>query len=311
LRAHEALLVVFLAAEACGSGNAAARHEAVEPAAVLDAFFSDGLTRCEKDADCVTRVCDLSPVFTFSVSGGYCTGFPNAFERWQRVLLARKLGEKARSDEELRKLLWERLDDESRFAVRGEEQEVLLLVPAAVGTQDAIERIRKIHSTADGALRLMAGLMLASEPGEDGLDAIVQGAQSSVERLRMHAASAAGVRCRNARVPNGRNEREESVTPDDVDESRSALVRQDPGVPVRRSLGAPPEVAVLADLLSDKNVQVRQAAAIALAECLQAAARPVLERRLEELRAGAPAKPGDLFVVESALADLEQQGQGK
>jgi hypothetical protein len=239
-----AIAGLVIACAGCGEGST--DPAAASPDAVLAAFFDDDLVRCERDSDCLAGVCDLTPVFTFSVSGGYCVGFPGAFERWQRVLLARKLADLIRADPALAERVWSRLADESRFAVRGEEKELLLLVPALVGTPEAMEQVRDVYRQGDSGLRTMAGLYLAaSNPGSDeGVDRLVEASASSVDRLRMHAAWAAGQRCD------------------------------------RTGLG------ILADLLRDRSALVRQAAGLSVERCPAADARPLLEARRAELDTG-------------------------
>jgi hypothetical protein len=134
-------------------------------------------------------------MFTISVSSGYCLSFPNAFERWQRLLLARKLAKWARDDANLTSLILQRVEEELGFAHRLPELEAIYLILASLATSEALLLLEVLHDDAEGPARQLAGLCLAEAGIVAGLDDVVVAAQSSVVRLRLHAARAAAGLC--------------------------------------------------------------------------------------------------------------------
>ena len=161
----------------------------------MGAFFDDDLRQCEKDSDCLTGFCDMTPVFTISTSGGYCMGFPNAFDRWQRVWLADRLTERAKANPRIHDALLKRLEDEKEYALRPAEKEVVILLLAGVASNAAHERLKALYLEEDGGAKRLAGLKLAMAGMEHASGEVVDAALSSVVRVRMHAASAAAGLC--------------------------------------------------------------------------------------------------------------------
>jgi len=183
-----------LFAAAC-SGPAGGKGTGQSAVEVVDAFFDDDLRQCTKDADCLTGFCDMTPVFTISTSGGYCMGFPNAFDRWQRVWLAERLAERARADEAVHDVLLKRLEEEKEYVLRPAEKEVVILLLAEVASQPAHERLKELYKQEEGGPKRLAGLKLAVAGFEEASGEVVEAALSSVVRVRMHAAAAAGGLC--------------------------------------------------------------------------------------------------------------------
>jgi len=164
-------------------------------AEIVASYFDDDLRQCGKDSECLTGFCDMTPVFTISTSGGYCMGFPNAFERWQRVWLANSLAERAKADPAVHAALLKRLEEEKEYALRPAEKEVVILLLAGVGSDAAHERLKALYREEDGGPKRLAGLKLAAAGFEEVSGEVVDAALSSVVRVRMHAAAAAGGLC--------------------------------------------------------------------------------------------------------------------
>jgi hypothetical protein len=170
------------------------------PEQVLAAFFQEELKPCTESAECTTGHCDLTPVYTISVSAGYCLSFPNAFDRWQRVELAERLARRAAAEPALMAVLLARLENELTLATRPGEKETLYLILGALRTAPAATLLRRAFETEQGALREVAGLALAEAGDAAGADVVVEAAFSPVVRVRMHAARAAGGLCSETAV---------------------------------------------------------------------------------------------------------------
>jgi len=166
--------------------------------AVVAAFFQEELVRCDSDAECLTGRCDLTPMFTISVSGGFCASFPNAYERWQRIELAESLAGLAREDPELMALVLARVDDELAHVRRPAEKEAVIVLLVRLGVPDAVARLRELSVREEEPIRRLAGLSLASIGDESGSDELVEASLSAVVRMRMHAAHSAGGLCKGA-----------------------------------------------------------------------------------------------------------------
>ena len=239
----------------------------VESGPALDAqrlvapFFEQNLIACQENRDCVTGLCDKTPFFAVSDLGGYCLAFPNAFERWQRVWLARRLGESARGDAQVASQAMERIERELGQVFHPAEREILVLLLSELGTPEALARLEQAYAAESGGIKQLCALKLAQAGREQYSEQVVEAALSSTVRLRMHAASAAGGLC------NG------------------------------------PALGALQELIGDVNVQVRQAAAQALAGCRGETARKALARKLEENQDDFSARPGDRFLFGAALKE--------
>lgn len=165
------------------------------PDEVLAAFFSEELLQCTSAADCVTGKCDLSPVFTISTSGGYCLSFSSAFERWQRLELARSLADMARRDGALHDAVLARVREELQFVRPGPEEEAMVELLGAMRTSESLALLRQLHAGLAGEARPLAALALARVGDDAGLDDVVAASFSPVVRVRVHAAAAAGGLC--------------------------------------------------------------------------------------------------------------------
>lgn len=185
-------LILAAGVVSCQEGDVSRKMGADDP---VEAFFEESLYRCEKNSDCASGLCDLTAKFTVSVSSGYCMSFPNAFDRWQRIALAMRAGEVARSDPELRERLLSRVDQKLNGFPTVADKEAMAFVLRWVGTQEALERLRLLHDREKGAVRRLAGLLLAAAGDASGEEDMVQASQSAVVRTRLYAVHAAAGLC--------------------------------------------------------------------------------------------------------------------
>lgn len=188
-----ALLLVSCGREASWSGPTEERLAELEAA-----FFDEELKPCTSSEECSSGHCDLTPVYTISVSAGYCVTFPSAFERWQKVELADRLADYVRRFPGLAERVEARLAREYLDGDRAGDLETAYLVLAGLGSESAVARLAVEYETRTGTVREVAGLALAEAGDRRGLDAVVDAAFSPVVRVRMHAARAAGGLCSEA-----------------------------------------------------------------------------------------------------------------
>lgn len=183
---------------ACGGefSGGSPKEERVE--SLVTAFFSEELKPCTSSADCPTGHCDLTPVYTISVSSGYCISFPSAFERWQKVELADRLAAYSRDLPQLAVRVESELAREYLNGNRPADLETAYLVLVALGTESAVARLAEEYVSRTGAVREVAGMALAEAGDPRGIDAVVAAAFSPVVRVRLHAARAAGRLCNGA-----------------------------------------------------------------------------------------------------------------
>ena len=187
-------VTVLLSAAGCARLEPPA-PERPSPENVLSAFFSEELLQCTADEDCTTGECDLSPVFTISTSGGYCLSFSSAFERWQRLELARSLARMASGDSGLHDAVLARVKEELQFVRAGPEEEAMVELLAALGTEESIGLLGELYRGLDGEVRSLAALALARSGDPTGIDEVVDVSFSPVVRLRIHAAVAVSGLC--------------------------------------------------------------------------------------------------------------------
>jgi hypothetical protein len=159
------------------------------------AFFSEELKPCTESSECSSGHCDLTPVYTISVSAGYCVSFPSAYERWQKVELAGHLADYVGELPQLAKRIEARLAKEYLNGDRPADLETAYIVLLALGTDEAIARLAAEYESRTGTVQEVAGLALAEAGDERGIDAVVGAAFSPVVRVRLHAARAAGHLC--------------------------------------------------------------------------------------------------------------------
>jgi len=183
-------LIVMAVLLGCARQDEGASGPQGEAAAAL---FEESLHRCEKNSDCVTGLCDLTPSFTVSVSSGYCMSLPNAFDRWQRLALGMKAGEIARRDLDAGRSIVERAKQELSGYATPATREAMAFLLKEVGTEGAMEELRVLHARepASSPMKRLTGLLLAEAGDPAGEDDLVEASLSSLVEMRMHAARAA------------------------------------------------------------------------------------------------------------------------
>jgi len=185
--------LTLLAVAACQDGRS--QEQTLSPTEIVAAFFTDDLQLCERHGDCVTGHCDLSPMFTVSLSSGYCLNFPAAYERWQRIELAESLSALGRADGALNQAVLERVEAELEGRLRGPEKEAVILVLGRQASPASLEMLREVHRLETGEVRRLSALTLAEAGDPTGEDDVVEASFSAVIRVRMHAARAASRLC--------------------------------------------------------------------------------------------------------------------
>ncbi len=190
--------VLLLLLSSCASGGGKSDPAQERLIDLEMAFFSEELKPCSSSDDCRSGHCDLTPVFTISVSAGYCVSFPSAFERWQKVELAHRLADYAREFPQLAERVEARLATEYLNGDRTADLETAYIVLVALGTKSAVERLAKEFEARTGTVKEVAGLALAEAGDARGIEAVVDAAFSPVVRVRLHAARAAGRLCSKA-----------------------------------------------------------------------------------------------------------------
>lgn len=188
------LLLLSGQSGACSSGEVASGTSRTA-ADQLNPYFSEGHATCASHADCDTGLCDKGLAFTFHLSAGYCVSFANAHARWQRVLLARSLAAASSRVDGLAEAVLSRVSEEWEYASGGSAREGLGLVLAEMGTAEALDALTEMYDEADGGLRNLLGLLLAEAGRESAIEEVDKASSSSVVRVRMQAAGAAGGLC--------------------------------------------------------------------------------------------------------------------
>jgi hypothetical protein len=189
------LLVFFTLLGGCRGESARVDPREEHLVALERAFFSEELNPCTESSECRSGHCDLTPVYTISVSAGYCVSFPSAYERWQKVELAGHLAKYAREFPQLALRVEERLAKEYLAGDRPSDLETAYIVLVALGTDTAITRLAAEYERRTGTVQEVAGLALAEAGDKRGIEAVVGAAFSPVVRVRLHAARAAARLC--------------------------------------------------------------------------------------------------------------------
>ncbi len=195
------LVLVLLSLQfGCGRESTRSGPKGAQLAALEAGFFDEELKPCTANEECSSGHCDLTPVYTISVSAGYCINFPSAFERWQKVELANRLADLVGQFPQLAERIEARLVREYLNGDRPADLETAYLVLTALASESAISLLAAEYESRTGTAREVAGLALAEAGDARGVDAVVAAAFSPVVRVRMHAARAAGSLCSEASI---------------------------------------------------------------------------------------------------------------
>jgi hypothetical protein len=188
------VLVLLLLTHGCTPASGVSGDGRDEAARIMGAFFAEEMTPCTSNEECLTGRCDLTPVYTISVSAGYCLALPGAFERWQKVELGQRLGGLAKTVPGLSSKVMAEVTA-SLAGNRNGDLETGVILLTELGTPEAIAELARLAGERDGAAAQVAGLALAELGDSRGGPALVEAAFSSVVRTRMHAARGAGRLC--------------------------------------------------------------------------------------------------------------------
>jgi hypothetical protein len=188
------VLFLLLLGPGCAPVSGSSGNSGDEADRVMAAFFAEELTPCTSNEACLTGRCDLTPVYTISVSAGYCLAIPGAFERWQKVELGQRLGALAKTVPGLSARVLDAVTS-SFTGSRNGDLETGVIVLLELGTPEAVAELVRLTRERDGAAAQVAGLALAELGDARGGPALVDAAFSPVVRTRMHAARGAGHLC--------------------------------------------------------------------------------------------------------------------
>ncbi len=185
------LSCAFLVAAGCGDGtkqppSTPSAHNALSLDAYLEAVFGQGMATCEKDADCISGVCERDSYLAIGTDTGLCLGLPGAYMRWQRTLLAEGVAEGLKAHPEWAEPFLIEVQKRYDSGLPDGEKEAFLLMARAVGNVDANAWLAQcFDEMPEGGLKTFTAVLLAHAGDLRGRDLIADAALSSVVRTRL------------------------------------------------------------------------------------------------------------------------------